>query len=85
MAFLGKKACTREATVGRKHNTRACKEGVHKESDNWKEEQNARMGGRPEDNRVRVLVRYCKWMKSPKCINIKRLAFSSNFSLVSHA
>jgi hypothetical protein len=49
-AFLGKKACTRKATAGRKQSTRACKE-----SNNWKEEQNARMGGRPNDSRVRVL------------------------------
>jgi hypothetical protein len=53
-AFLGKKACTRKATAGRKHNTHTCKE-----SNNWKEEQHTRMGGRPNDNRVRVLVMYC--------------------------
>jgi hypothetical protein len=47
---LGKKACTRKATAGRKNNMR--------------------MGGRPNDGRVRVLVRYCKWLKSQKCINI---------------
>jgi hypothetical protein len=33
---------------------RACKE-----SNNWKEEQHTCMGGRPNDGRVRVLVRYC--------------------------
>jgi len=43
MAFLGKKACTREATTRRKHNTHTCKEGVHKGSDKWKEEQHTRM------------------------------------------
>jgi hypothetical protein len=65
MVFLGKKACTSKEMVGRKHNMRACKE-----SNSWKEEKHARMGGRPNDDRVRVLVRYCKWLKSPKCINI---------------
>jgi hypothetical protein len=52
--ILGKKACRRKATAGRKHNTCACKEG-----NNWKEEQHARMGGRPNDSRVRVLVMHC--------------------------
>jgi hypothetical protein len=70
MAFLVKEAFTREATTGRKHNTCTCKEGQHKESDNWKEEQHARMGGIPNDGRFKVLLRYCKWLKSLKCINI---------------
>jgi hypothetical protein len=52
------------------------KESMHKESDsckesnNWKEEQHTCMGGRPNDGRVRVLVRYCNGLKSLKCINI---------------
>jgi hypothetical protein len=46
------------------------KESVHKESNNWKEEQQTCMGGIPNDGRIRVLAMYCKWMKSPKCINI---------------
>jgi hypothetical protein len=41
-------------------------EGVHKESDNWKEEQHACMGGRPNVGRVRVLVIYCKWTEEPE-------------------
>jgi hypothetical protein len=45
-------------------------ESVHKESDSCKEEQHTRMRGRPNVGRVRVLVMYCKWMKSPKRINI---------------
>jgi hypothetical protein len=52
--FWGKNACMRKATTGRKHNTRICKEG-----NNWKEEQHTHMGGRPNNSRVRVLVRYC--------------------------
>jgi hypothetical protein len=28
------------------------------------------MGEKPSVRRVRVLVIFCKWMKSPKCINI---------------
>jgi hypothetical protein len=55
MTFLGKKACTSKAGAGMKHNTHACKE-----SNNWKEEQHTHMGGRPNDNRVRVLEMYCK-------------------------
>jgi hypothetical protein len=35
------------------------KEGMHKERDNWKEEQHARMHGIPNDIRVRVFVMYC--------------------------
>jgi hypothetical protein len=35
------------------------KEGMHEESDNWKEKQHARMHGIPNDDRVRVLVMYC--------------------------
>jgi hypothetical protein len=35
------------------------KEGMHEESDSWKEEQHARMHGRPNDGRVRVFVMYC--------------------------
>jgi hypothetical protein len=39
--------------------------------DNWKEATNACREGRPNDNRVRVFVRFlCKWMKSPIDINI---------------
>jgi hypothetical protein len=45
-------------------------EGVHKESNNWKEEQHTCMEGRPNVGRVRVLVIYCKRLKSPKYINI---------------
>ena len=45
-------------------------ESIHKERDNWKEEKHERMGGRTNVDRVRVLVIYCKGMKSPKCINI---------------
>ena len=33
-------------------------------------EKHARMGGRPNIGRVRVLVMLCKWLKSPKCKNI---------------
>jgi hypothetical protein len=32
------------------------KEGMHEESDSWKEEQNACMHGRPNDVRVRVFA-----------------------------
>jgi len=46
------------------------KEIVHKESDNWEEEQHACIGGRPNVSRVRVLVMYCKQLKKPKCINL---------------
>jgi hypothetical protein len=28
------------------------------------------MGEKPSVRRVRVLVIFCKWLKSPKCINI---------------
>jgi hypothetical protein len=35
------------------------KESMHEESDSWKEEQHARMQGRPNDIRARVLVMYC--------------------------
>jgi hypothetical protein len=35
------------------------KESVHKESDNWMEEQHTHMGGRPNVSRVRVLVTNC--------------------------
>jgi hypothetical protein len=35
------------------------KEIMHEESDRWKEEKHARMQGRPNDARVRVLVMYC--------------------------
>jgi hypothetical protein len=49
-AFLGNKSCTRKVTAGRKHNTCACKE-----SNNWKEEHHSRMGGRPNNGRVRIL------------------------------
>jgi hypothetical protein len=28
------------------------------------------MGEKPNVRRVRVLVIFCKWLKSPKCINI---------------
>jgi hypothetical protein len=35
------------------------KEGMHKESDNWKKEQHTHMHGRPNNVRVRVLVIYC--------------------------
>jgi hypothetical protein len=35
------------------------KKGMHEESDNWKEEQHARMHGRPNDVRVRVFVIHC--------------------------
>jgi hypothetical protein len=45
-------------------------ESVHKESDNWKEEHHVRMRGRPNDGRVRVLVRYFKWLNIPKCKNL---------------
>jgi hypothetical protein len=34
------------------------KESVHKESDNWKEEQHTNMRGRPNVDRVRFLVIY---------------------------
>jgi hypothetical protein len=40
-----------------------------KESDNWRR-NNTRMRERPNVIRVRVLVIFCKRMKSPKCINI---------------
>jgi hypothetical protein len=64
MAFLGKKACTRKQQLEERTTH------MHaRERNNWKEEQHTRMGGRPNDGRVRVLVRYCKWLKSPKCIN----------------
>jgi hypothetical protein len=35
------------------------KEGMHEESDRWKEEKHARMHGRPNDTRVRVFVIHC--------------------------
>jgi hypothetical protein len=35
------------------------KEGMHEESDSWKEKQHMCMHGRPNDGRVRVLVMYC--------------------------
>ena len=35
------------------------KKGMHEESDNWKEEQDACMHGRPNDIRVRVFVIHC--------------------------
>jgi len=63
--FWGKKACMRKAIAGRKNNTHACKEG-----DSWKEEQHTHMGEIHNDGKVGVLVRYCKRMKNPKCINI---------------
>jgi hypothetical protein len=47
-----------EATTGRKHNMHM-QESMHKESDNWKEEQHVHMRGRPNVSRVRVLVMYC--------------------------
>jgi hypothetical protein len=45
-------------------------ESMHKERENWKEEQHMRMGGRTNIGRVRVLVIHCKWLKSPIYINI---------------
>jgi len=44
-------------------------ERMHKERDNWKEEQHTHIRGRPNISRVRVLGMYCKWLKSPKFIN----------------
>jgi hypothetical protein len=35
------------------------KEGMHEESDGWKEEQHMRIHGRPNDVRVRVFVINC--------------------------
>jgi hypothetical protein len=35
------------------------KEGMHEEHDSWKEEQHARMHGRPNDVKVRVFAIYC--------------------------
>jgi len=35
------------------------KEGMHEESDRWKEEQKACMHGRPNDIRVRVFAIHC--------------------------
>jgi hypothetical protein len=38
-------------------------------SDSWRK-NNMRMGEKPSIRRVRVLVIFCNWLKSPKCINI---------------
>jgi hypothetical protein len=35
------------------------KEGMHEESNIWKETKHTHMHGRPNDGRVRVLVMYC--------------------------
>jgi hypothetical protein len=35
------------------------KEGMHEESNNWKEEKHARMHGRPNNVRVRFFVIHC--------------------------
>jgi hypothetical protein len=55
MSVLG--ACWKQAKVEKKGDFG--KESMHEESDSWKEEQHARMQGRPNDGRVRVLVMYC--------------------------
>jgi hypothetical protein len=57
-----------EVTTG-KRTTCACKKACTKESDSWRK-NNTRMGERPNVRRVRVLVIFCKRLKSPKCINI---------------
>jgi hypothetical protein len=68
--IVGKKMQKLEVTTGKKHKESDMQESVHKESDSWKEEQHACMGGRPNVGRVRVLVIHCKWLKSPIYINI---------------
>jgi hypothetical protein len=62
-----------EVTTGKRTSTRACKKACTKESDSWRKnwrKNNMRMGEKPNVRRVRVLVIFCKWLKSPKCINI---------------
>jgi hypothetical protein len=45
--------CWKQAKAGKKGNFG--KEGMHEESDSWKEEKHTHMHGRPNDIRVRVL------------------------------
>jgi hypothetical protein len=52
------RACWRQAKEERK--MIFWKEIMHKEIDNYKEEQHVSMQGRDNDIRVRVLVMYCK-------------------------
>jgi hypothetical protein len=59
-----------EVTAGGKHNTRACKKVCTRKATAGRKNNMHRMGGRPNVGRVRVLVIYCKWMKSLKYINI---------------
>jgi hypothetical protein len=46
-----------------------CKKACIEENDNWRK-NNTCMGDKPSVRRVRVLVIFCKWLKSLKCINI---------------
>jgi hypothetical protein len=46
------------------------KEGMHEESDSWKEEQHTHMHGRPNNVMFRVLVMYCNGWRAKNRINI---------------
>jgi hypothetical protein len=46
-----------------------CKKSCIEGSDSWRK-NNTRMGEKTSIRRVRVLVIFCKWLKSLKCINI---------------
>jgi hypothetical protein len=64
-----RKLAETEVTAGGKHNMRDARKHAQ-EKGQLKEEQHARMGGRPNIGKIRVLVMYFKRLKIPKCINI---------------
>jgi hypothetical protein len=67
--IMGKKAC-KKLNIWQKNNTHACKKACTKESDSWRKNITC-MGEIPNVRRVRVLVIFCKRLKSLKCINIE--------------
>jgi hypothetical protein len=67
--IMGKKACRNKVTAGER-TTRAHARKRAQGKRQLEEEQHTCMGGRPNVGRVRVFVMLCKWLKSPKCINI---------------
>jgi hypothetical protein len=54
-AIMGKKACKRKATIGKKHRHACMEEG----GNNWKEEKHTCIERIPNDNKVRDFVRFC--------------------------